>query len=330
MPWIEWSPALESLLSGDVHIDVRALSVALRLQLKPVCARLLDSWLTMLPHPPADKRGWVALSELALDWGSKQAQQQDDENVDPNMARIAAAASGQLAESVLAPELQADDSLGKGLSDADMDMSIALMAADAVAARVKAEAQYEHYRDAMPDPAAEVDAAVGRSARQEHNVQSRHAEIVGSCDQISRATGTSVPSLTTPDDPHTDMATSNALTSCDSSGFVFNHGDAVSQCNPSDESSGEESEEEDEEIRRLRDELATLKSRRRLRHAQAQTAVDQRTHLDALPDVRATSAEGHVEGDSKFDAAVEPAQAQYQHPPSVGGWVVPKMRVDRD
>lgn len=54
--WIEWSPALLGLIWGETEIEIRGVSSALQLRLKPDCANLLQSWLTKLPHPPADQR----------------------------------------------------------------------------------------------------------------------------------------------------------------------------------------------------------------------------------------------------------------------------------
>jgi hypothetical protein len=303
----------------------------------------------MLPHPPADKQGWVALSELALDWGSKQEQRlQQEEDSDVSMAKVRAAASGQLAEYMLAYETQAEGSATaaggvlhhhplpthpgwnqdglEAVLDEDMDMSIALLAADAVAERVAAEARYEEYVKAkathLMHPEAGGEATYLHQREELQQIQ--HVGTVGARDDVPAAietTGTSdrvVAFATASIEPQLNVRSSNEY----SSGFEDASGDShYSSHYLSDES--EDESEEDDEIRRLRHELASLKSRRRQRQIEAEAAAV------TAADPRQSFGDG--DGDSASAVAVaEPElqrQPQYQHPPSVGGWVVPKMKL---
>ena len=337
MPWVEWSPGLHSLVSGDAEVDMRALAVALRLRLTPACARLLESWLAMLPHPPADKRGWVSLSELALDWGSAQTQQQQAEvgQSDVQMAKLAAAASGQLAEYELAHEqaeavvraaalAQRQEQLGFG--DEVTDMSIALMAADAVAERAAAEARYEAYCKATPTHTVEADA----EAEGAHNgAQTPRAEApvvacaalsadtatVSAADELARASG-ELSDLLVDADTSNDVYSSGFEDSFDGAAA----GGEYSTDYLDDKSAEESEEEEDEHIRRLRDELDSLKRRRRQRQAEAE--ADAEAGVDAANASRSPPAAA---------AAATPQERQILHrqPPAVGGWVVPKSRLGR-
>ena len=340
MPWVEWSPGLHSLVSGDAEVDMRALAVALRLRLTPACARLLESWLAMLPHPPADKRGWVSLSELALDWGSAQTQQQQAEvgQSDVQMAKLAAAASGQLAEYELAHEqaeavvraaalAQRQEQLGFG--DEVTDMSIALMAADAVAERAAAEARYEAYCKATPTHTVEADA----EAEGAHNgAQTPRAEApvvacaalsadtatVSAADELARASG-ELSDLLVDADTSNDVYSSGFEDSFDGAAA----GGEYSTDYLDDKSAEESEEEEDEHIRRLRDELDSLKSRRRQRQAEAEAEAEAEAGVDAANASRSPPAAAA--------ARITPQERQILHrqPPAVGGWVVPKSRLGR-
>lgn len=329
MPWIEWSPALRSLLCGDVDVDMRALAVSLCLRLKPLCARLLESWLMALPHPPADKRGWVALSELALNWSATHEQHQRS---DVNMAKVAAAASGQPAlyempkdtnpqtattPSTVAVKRAAQEGLGAGADDTEVDMSVALLAADAVAERVALEARYEKRSNAKPKPTLEG----FLKKEQSHPCRPDEATIAHHGSLAASGMATSVTFTAAPDEAHFDAHGTNdyytgvADDALDQVGGQYDNSQFNSTCREDQPEEGSE-EEEDEEIRRLRDELARLKNRRRERQAEAQAQ-------EYVPSATVGSSP-EAAGMSQVQPQPQP---QYQHPPSVGGWVVPKMRL---